>query len=91
MSTTKQARLSFEPFEKITRNPEHNDEQFAVSIGRNKDHLRRYRNKGILFYAADKLAIENGMHPSYIWGDAYWHPEKPHPYVLQMSTDSGGE
>lgn len=85
MSTIKQIRLSFEPFEKIMRDPEHSDEQFAESIGRTKDHLRRYRQNGLLFYKADELAIDNGMHPSYIWGDAYWYPEKPHPYVVQMN------
>ena len=81
--TVTQVRLLFEPFERITRDPDHSDEQFAMSIGRSTDCLKRYRQKGILFYSADKLAIDNGMHPSYIWGDAYWYPEKPHPYVVK--------
>lgn len=34
--------------------------------------IRSYTERGIPFHRADRLAIEIGLHPATVWGDAWW-------------------
>jgi hypothetical protein len=86
--TFKEPLLSLEPFERITRDPDHDDYQYARSVGITRDILRGWRrNKGIRFYTADRVCTRLGMHPSYIWGDEYWNAPNSNTSVIQIDTD----
>jgi hypothetical protein len=69
--TVKQARFSISNIEDRLRDPEQSDEQFAESIGASRSKLKNWRRNGIRLYAADRLAISLGHHPSYFWPE-YW-------------------
>jgi hypothetical protein len=69
--TVKQARFSINNIENRLRGPEQSDEQFAESIGASRSKLKNWRRNGIRLYAADRLAISLGHHPSYFWPE-YW-------------------
>lgn len=69
--TPKQPKFSIEKLEKRLRDPDHNDQDFAASIGATRNQLRNWRRYGIKLYSADRLAIRLGHHPSYFWPE-YW-------------------
>lgn len=68
----KQPVLSFQPIVDRLRDPDHNDSDFALAIGVTRDTLRHYMERGIRFYAADRLVTRLGYHPSHFWPDDYW-------------------
>lgn len=45
--------------------------QAAEALGVNKRVLLRYRHTGLGPWAADRLAIAAGLHPSVVWGEAW--------------------
>lgn len=69
-------RLDFSKFEDHFRKAYHDDTEFSRHIGITRDQLRNFRTRGIRFYVADRLCIDNGVHPSYIWGEDYWKPPR---------------
>jgi DNA-binding Xre family transcriptional regulator len=72
-----QNRLPLEDFERIMREPDQNDTEFARTIGVSRDVVKGWKEQGgIRFYAADRLCISLGYHPSYFWGEKYWQPPK---------------
>lgn len=68
----KQKVLSFQPVIDRLRDPDSSDSDFAVALGVSRDVVRKWTNKGIRFYAADRLVTRLGYHPSYFWPDDYW-------------------
>ena len=69
--TVKQARFSLSNIEDRLRDPEHSDEEFAMTIGVTRNMIRNWRRHGIRLYASDRLAISLGHHPSHFWPE-YW-------------------
>lgn len=68
----KQQVLPFQPVIDVLRDPDYNDSDFAMALGVSRDILRNWTQKGIRFYAADRLACRLGYHPSYFWPEEYW-------------------
>lgn len=82
-----QNRLPLEDFERIMRQPEQNDTEFARNIGVTRDIVHGWREHGgIRFYAADRLCISLGYHPSYFWGEKYWEPPKSARKMATLTT-----
>lgn len=68
------------------RDPDHNDREFAASLGITRYVFQNWRqHNGIKFYDADKIAIKTGHHPSYFWGDDYWDFPKMHTHVIESN------
>jgi DNA-binding Xre family transcriptional regulator len=85
--TLKEPILALEPFERIIRDPDHNDHEFAASIGVTRDMIRGWRkNNGIRFYTADRICTRLGLHPSYIWGEDYWNAPYSNKRVIQIDN-----
>ena len=79
--------LPLEDFERIMREPDQNDADFNRMIGVTRDTMKGWRALGgIRFYAADRLCISLGYHPSYFWGDKYWEPQNPPTRMIKLTT-----
>ena len=90
--TFKEPILALEPFERIVRDPEHNDWQFARSIGVTRDMMKGWRkNQGIRFYTADRVCTRLGIHPSYIWGDDYWNAPYSTNHMIKLDSPEEGQ
>lgn len=83
MRDRRQPRLPYEPFERKLKDPDYTDIQFAESLGVSRDVIRNWKKNGMLFYTADKVAINAGYHPSQIWGDDYWYDSKKNTTMLE--------
>ena len=46
--------------------------QIAHILHRDRNTLRRWIERGIPQYEADKVACLIGVHPSHIWGEEWW-------------------
>lgn len=74
--SVKQERYPFENFERVVRDPNHDDTAFAMAIGYSRDVIRNWRKSGIRLYDADRLACSLGYHLSYFWPE-YWVLPEP--------------
>jgi hypothetical protein len=61
--------LPFEPLEAAAREV---SPDLTRALHISSTTLERYRNVGVTVEQADKLAVRIGIHPWWIWGDAFW-------------------
>lgn len=66
-----QPRLPLEPLVRFVGLGESSG-LLAEALRRNASTLRKYRISGIPEQEADNIAIDLGVHPSAIWGDAWF-------------------
>lgn len=91
VGSREQNRLPLEDFERIMRQPNHTDTEFGRSLGVSRDVVKGWRQQGgIRFYAADRLCISLGYHPSYFWGEKYWDPSKIGSTMVKLNTAGDG-
>jgi len=66
-----QPRLTYAPLVRFVGVGD-SSSSIAAAIGRHPTTVRNYRQDGIPEQEGDKIAVYLGVHPSAIWGDAWF-------------------